>query len=392
VWSVTEDETYRKFTTQLFGMVGGMAFFTLVINGSTAGPLLKKLGLAKSTETRQKVLEIYKRDYKKHSYETFVSLLSDDRFAGLDFSRIRQRVEPLHVLSEDDLNAAINQSKENARSNYKEPKLSSVASGEGITNDPDVEKQADPSTSNNSGDRDKNVAQGFTSDRGDAVKPTSDKILEELRTIFTEQLKWAYRKQTESGDIDGRMPFLAYTIQEGLEFSADGVSYGKPLNDWETSQRISSKYLHHAERWGKKAHNFKRRVFKGRTRGDGAKSPEFQVVRFQVLLSMAMIGAHDVARETFEKEFSSRYPDEANTVLQESRDQTAKAEAKIAEYDTKDVDAVTEHLFCIMLLNRGSKYIEHLVSCGLLSEKEGQAALEKTEKLSEKLESDSKHD
>lgn len=35
---------YRAWTTTLFGMVGGVAFFTLVVNGSLSGPLLHRLG------------------------------------------------------------------------------------------------------------------------------------------------------------------------------------------------------------------------------------------------------------------------------------------------------------------------------------------------------------
>ena len=42
-------------TTQAFVMVGGIAMMTLVINGITAGPLLRKLGLADSTEARSMI-------------------------------------------------------------------------------------------------------------------------------------------------------------------------------------------------------------------------------------------------------------------------------------------------------------------------------------------------
>lgn len=40
---------------KLFGFVGGFAFLTLLINGTTAGPLLRRLHLSDSTETRQKI-------------------------------------------------------------------------------------------------------------------------------------------------------------------------------------------------------------------------------------------------------------------------------------------------------------------------------------------------
>ena len=54
----------RRFTTQLFGIVGGVAFLTLVVNGTTCGPLLKKLGLAKTGEARKNIATSYVEDIK----------------------------------------------------------------------------------------------------------------------------------------------------------------------------------------------------------------------------------------------------------------------------------------------------------------------------------------
>lgn len=53
------DSIYVEQTRKLFGFVGGIAFMTLFINGLTAGPLLKKLHLADSTETREKIVHAY---------------------------------------------------------------------------------------------------------------------------------------------------------------------------------------------------------------------------------------------------------------------------------------------------------------------------------------------
>lgn len=48
---------YREYTAKLFGLVGGIAFLTLILLAPTSGPLLKKLGLVTPTVTRQKVVE-----------------------------------------------------------------------------------------------------------------------------------------------------------------------------------------------------------------------------------------------------------------------------------------------------------------------------------------------
>jgi NhaP-type Na+/H+ or K+/H+ antiporter len=54
-------EQYRHYTEKLFGMVGGIAFLTLVINGTSSGPLLRWLGLVTPSETRKKVIENYRQ-------------------------------------------------------------------------------------------------------------------------------------------------------------------------------------------------------------------------------------------------------------------------------------------------------------------------------------------
>ena len=59
-----EASEYTEETSKLFGFVGGIAFMTLFINGITAGPLLRKLGLADSTRNREKIVEAYETQFK----------------------------------------------------------------------------------------------------------------------------------------------------------------------------------------------------------------------------------------------------------------------------------------------------------------------------------------
>ena len=50
-------------------LVGGIAFMTLCINGSTAGPLLIKLGLADSGNIRKRIVEAYNTRFKRNTIE-----------------------------------------------------------------------------------------------------------------------------------------------------------------------------------------------------------------------------------------------------------------------------------------------------------------------------------
>ena len=78
--ATTEDDVVaRDYTTTLFGHVGGIAFLTLWINGTLAGPLLKKLGLTKPTETRERVVKRFEKTYYNRMLDNFICLLVDPR-------------------------------------------------------------------------------------------------------------------------------------------------------------------------------------------------------------------------------------------------------------------------------------------------------------------------
>ena len=81
VFSATTEEDFvaRDNTSTLFGHVGGIAFLTLWINGTLAGPLLRRLGLAKPTETRERVVKRFETVYYHRMLDDFVHLLTDPR-------------------------------------------------------------------------------------------------------------------------------------------------------------------------------------------------------------------------------------------------------------------------------------------------------------------------
>lgn len=94
VFDATTPEDYeaRDYTTTLFGHVGGIAFLTLFLNGTFAGPLLIKLGLAKPREMRGKVVERFESNYHKNLLHLFVNLLADPRFSCVDFAIVKHHI------------------------------------------------------------------------------------------------------------------------------------------------------------------------------------------------------------------------------------------------------------------------------------------------------------
>eukprot|EP00798_Chlamydomonas_sp_ICE-L_P012816 gene12816-7458_t len=87
-----------EWTHTLFGMVGGIAFLTLLVNATLAGPLLFKLGLADASETRQKIVGHFRELYDEFVIDTFVHKLTDVRFCSIDYQVVRKHISPLQKM------------------------------------------------------------------------------------------------------------------------------------------------------------------------------------------------------------------------------------------------------------------------------------------------------
>ena len=118
---------YRAWVTTLFGMVGGVAFFTLVVNGSLSGPLLHRLGLAASNATRQRIVQHFAKSTKDHLLDDFVHLLTDPRFKHVDFYVIAAHVPILGDVTLDDFAEAYEKNKASVPPDvYKQPDLTNI--------------------------------------------------------------------------------------------------------------------------------------------------------------------------------------------------------------------------------------------------------------------------
>ena len=121
----TEEE--QKGVAQVYIMVGGMAFLTLFINGATAGPLLKWLGLADSTEEREKIIEAYRVHLRAQQIDAFVKLLTNERFKHIDFLFVQEHIPFLADLTLEQLVEAVEKLKDTTRSSaYSPPYLQNV--------------------------------------------------------------------------------------------------------------------------------------------------------------------------------------------------------------------------------------------------------------------------
>jgi hypothetical protein len=111
---------------------------------------------------------------------------------------------------------------------------------------------------------------------------------------------------------------------------------------------------------------------------------DFQVIRTHVLQALSFIKAHLSAQETFRTEFANIDGNSLSlsekAVLDESKEQVARAEAVISAFDAADVNAIKSQYCCQILLFKCALFFRSLAMAGLMSEREAGEFLERYDK------------
>jgi hypothetical protein len=90
---------------------------------------------------------------------------------------------------------------------------------------------------------------------------------------------------------------------------------------------------------------------------------------------MCYMAAHKSAQSYIAHEFenaANELSEAAKIVINESQEQWLLAEAVLHKYKHEDVQIVTSHKFCTILLNSGQHYVSKLVQHGLLKDDEAE--------------------
>ena len=238
---------FEQQTTTVFAMVGGVAFMTLVINGTTAGPLLNKLGLADSTQSRQKIVDAYRARFRASAIDDFVQLLTQPLFRHVNFALVKHHVPYLADLTKEQLLEAVKQNKETTlMEEYNPPYLSRILPY--LKND--NMKTLDPESSDVMRDIPEDESMHFAAEERKRRHALRAKLrqnrrnssslqfmmqgeplsAQELRVLFVSILKAAYEKQVAQGELEDRH-FLTVALEQSVEFASDAVSNGKPVTD-----------------------------------------------------------------------------------------------------------------------------------------------------------------
>lgn len=383
-----EQTVFEVQTAQLYQMVGGMSFMTLIVNGITAGPLLKKLGLVDEPETRKRIIGAYEYDYKVHSVDQMVKLLTYDTFQFVDFSVVRFHIPFLKNLTREGLAHSIRKMKQSTPpSEYRPPYLKRILpylppEDESID---ETVKEAnrkllaeDPSTFEASPKGSLSYKARKIHRPEEHTKPT----LDELRLVFLSLLESQYCQQLDSGELESNHP-----VTLALKFShTSAVTHckaGNPINDFYYLEKYEDSFVRTAQ-WLKKRILFLTCMEKVLgVRSNYPLREAGQTVYASQIESF--IGAHKSAEKIFKDKFAflnDELSDDGKTVVSESEDQVSQATASLkSKMDHTTVKITASHKFCKILLTKASKFVQDLNSNDMLKDAEAQTLLDEIEGL-----------
>jgi hypothetical protein len=382
----------ERHTTQAFVMVGGIAFMTLVINGITAGPLLRKLGLADSSDARGKIIKSIRVRLRAAAIDDFVHLLTQPRFHHTNFALVKHHVPFLVDMTKAQFLEAVHKNKEQHASDYAPPFLGNVlpylpiCDNEDSTVDMeqccDEEILAEFENYNRKAKMErrtksrKNKRRRRHSSNIRAMLQEEPLSARELRLLFVSILKAQYDKQMERGELEYEH-LLALALSQSLDFAVSSIQKGKPLQDWKYLTRLHDPLV-----------KFEKKLKANRAMVSCLDKTWSHRANLGIKLradaslierAMTFMSAHEASMKMFRLEFEdldSELGDAEKHVLQESLQQYALAQASLKEYDPKVVESTSSHKLCKILLNMTIHHVEKLVKSGLLKEAEAEPFLE----------------
>ena len=403
-----EDPKFELQTDKLFGFVGGIAFMTLMINATTAGPLLRKLGLADTSSIREKILNAFTMKWRSVQIDEMVRLMATQKcYASLDFAVVRHHIPELADLTVEELTeaAAAYREANSHQPDYQEPYIRNILDQlERLSGDDTAKKYDNANTAVTAKSLAQGTVQGTEEEverpdlehrgasvsgiaavarskmmarrRHSAAGAFSSMSLVELRRLFLEMVRGSYNKQLQHGELTDR-EFAAYSLFQSLDLAADAVQKGDPLRDWEFSAVVEIPLRQSVLKW-----SVVRWFFEATERFLGPSmahfGPEYLVMRLQVERSLAFVHAHKQAQHGFREQLASadEFSGEGEVVLNESRQEVAEAEEMLLSHRKEDLETVVSHKFCSILLLNAAREVEEALESGMIKPTEAEEALE----------------
>lgn len=342
----TEDESSRSDATKVFGMVGGIAFLTLIFNGTFAGPLLKGMGLAEDTKLRHRIVDRYAKSYTAKLREYFVGLLMNPVYQKADFGIIKHHIPAFRDMTAEEFHEAAALIKAHTpAAMYNEPQLGN-ASGYFKASSQGGEEAMEEAVENPKAEETEAIA---------STPEEEVQLAIEFRKVFVELMRSAYQTLIENGELDGREGYATYALFEGLDFTNDAVESGKSIEDWELTLKICNAWTEPIDRYVTKMLRGitscnKRQVFIDAKQINPAHEKTARVAR----MAAGLIRAHQIAEKLFKEEMGRMgAPKTEAMILEESQAQVTLAKQMLDSCE--DIDGIVSHLVCSIIYNKAAR-------------------------------------
>lgn len=381
------DVNQIKYVTVLVFLSGGVSLLTLSVNGTTAGPALRLLGLSKPKGSRDGALQLLKISVEDFLAREYKRLLRESRF----HDTMRFSIVQCHV-------PLLKEEKAHPKTPSSSLGSSNIASADTVF---DEFRMSMISSIHDSGTDDRQRIHERIVNSASSVRDTQDAVVE-MRRVFLELLAQAYETILERGELD--IPeidqgFNADVLKQTLAFAAEAVDHNESINDWE--------YTKIFRQYGT-AQTFLQNRFMPRSSGklyDDMSPKDYRELRINALRAVCFIEAHNIAECKLEYYIQSidhalvgsvvagskTQGDETvavaemlatalETVINESKGQVVEAKKVLQQIPDHDMEIIMSHYVAIILLNRLSHFIVKDAVDGALSTREAQTYLEKIDR------------
>jgi len=400
VFQYTEDINIRNAATKLQFLGGGATLLTLTINGTTAGAILKMLGLVKPPVSAEYIKHVFEGTAKDFVYNEIAKLFQEERFQNVSFNVLMEHVP---FVSKEPPKLHDGHNHETTIQKFHQRVVRDGAPYISLLNATEraSKRYVSASTEN---------------------EEYKTELLVEMRQIFLELLREAYKVEEEMGELCQlqHKGYLYDILMQSVDLAINEVRYdGKPIEDWQHTEQFS--------RWERITAG-RSPAFKMSTESaaDSLASPTgsnlipqqtdlrasnasftqslmsivsfesneqhikkktqitMKRIRMDVLRALAFKHGHEMAEAKLQL-YVNRFDDEdermrarhlvteetLETILSESRDQVRLAEEMLEkDISDKDLEIILSHYCAKILVRRLRKFTEEKSKEGMIGKQE----------------------
>jgi len=325
----------RQQSAIMFMMVGGISLMTLCINGTSAKVVLQRLKLGTNKTIADGLLVAIKAHIKVELLDLLRDLMTRKHFSEVSFDIVKYHISLFADISNFELD-----------STHQDSDL--------ISSHARIAKEIRSLRRQNSqGSTSSNALKSLLAkQRSIRHELTPEGDLKAMREIFIHLLYSAYDHMLETGELQANS-FTSYSLLQSLDFAAESVTGGQPLNDFTQSALVSDVAELKFERFI--VDMLQKCSSKTNVR-------QHQVERTSCAKALVFIEAHRLATKYFIEEFGDnvKMGSSSSKVVEESKAQQSIAESLLLGVSQDHRVVNVSHIASTILLTRYSRRVARM--------------------------------